>query len=204
VINSFHPGGLNVLLTDGSVRFVLRTSRSTHCDNSAFAMMAWLSRVSDPSPGALLTSREPWANGSPSCHALAIHLLQGVDDEIRPSTRCCRPSPLISACLWLGSSLLVGCGGPSPHSNKPIAEVTIAVTYGGAPVTEGRVDLNNEQAGEAGGGELDSKGVAKIPGMVLGNYTVTVVPLQPRSRPRRPASPPRLAKSTPISLPRSA
>jgi hypothetical protein len=85
--------------------------------------------------------------------------------------------PLLSAGLLLGSGFLIGCGGPPvPHSGKPKATVTVAVTYGGQPVAEGRVDLANEQTGEAGGAELGPDGVATIPEMALGSFTVIVVP----------------------------
>ncbi len=88
----------------------------------------------------------------------------------------CRPLRFLGIGLVLGGGLLAGCGAPAPHSQKPTAQVTVVITFGGQPVTEGRVDLNNEQTGEAGGAELDREGVAKIAGVVLGSYTVTVVP----------------------------
>lgn len=69
-----------------------------------------------------------------------------------------------------------GCGRAGPHSGKQTAQVTVTVTYGGQAVTEGRVDLSNEQTGEGGGGELNAQGVATIPGVVLGSYTVVIVP----------------------------
>lgn len=87
---------------------------------------------------------------------------------------------LFSLLIISTSSLLPGCGRGEPHSGKPKSQVTVAVTYAGQPVTEGRVDLSNEQTGEGGGGELNGQGVATIPGVVLGNYTVIVIPPEPQ------------------------
>ena len=75
--------------------------------------------------------------------------------------------------------LAAGCGVPRPHAGKPRADVVVTITYGGTPVTEGLVDLRNEETGEGGGGELNRQGIAVIPGVVLGSYTVTVVPRPP-------------------------
>lgn len=82
-----------------------------------------------------------------------------------------------STAIVLGSILLLGCG-QTPHSGKPTAQVTVAVTQGGRPVTEGRVDLGNDKTGEGGGGELNGQGVATIPAVPLGSYTVIVVPAE--------------------------
>lgn len=75
--------------------------------------------------------------------------------------------------LAIGAS---GCGNHVPHSGKSRADVVVKVTYGGQPVTAGDVDLNNLETGEGGGGALDHTGTARIPGVVLGDYTVTVLP----------------------------
>lgn len=91
--------------------------------------------------------------------------------------------------LILSSGLLLGCGRGGPHSGKPTAPVTVTVTYGGEPVTEGRVDLSNEQTGEGGGGELNGQGVATIPGVVLGNYAVIVIPPEPQLVPAETGAP---------------
>ena len=96
--------------------------------------------------------------------------------NIRRTSLPCRLFGLIAAGFLLASSLLPGCGGANPHSRKPSAQVTVAVTYGGQPVSEGRVDLSNEQTGEGGGGQLNAQGVAVIPGVALGTYTVVVAP----------------------------
>lgn len=88
----------------------------------------------------------------------------------------CRRLPLFSAGLLLAVGLATGCGTAAPHSGKPKADVTITVTHDGQPVSEGRVDLSNEQTGEGGGGELNAKGVVTIPGVALGSYTMVVSP----------------------------
>lgn len=75
--------------------------------------------------------------------------------------------------LVIGSS---GCGQHVPHSGKSRADVVVKVTYAGQPLTAGDVDLNNLETGEGGGGALDHTGTARIPGVVLGDYTVTVLP----------------------------
>lgn len=73
---------------------------------------------------------------------------------------------------------LAGCGRHVPHSDKPRADVFIQITAEGRPVTSGDVDLHNFKSGEGGGGTLDSTGTALIPGVVLGEYVVTVLPHQ--------------------------
>jgi hypothetical protein len=78
---------------------------------------------------------------------------------------------LISFGLAIG-----GCGNSTPRSNKQRANVVIKLTYGGEPISAGDVDLNNLQTGEGGGGALDRTGTARIPGVVLGDYIVTVQP----------------------------
>lgn len=75
--------------------------------------------------------------------------------------------------LVIGSA---GCGQHVPHSGKSRADVVVKVMFGGQPVTAGDVDLNNLETGEGGGGALDHTGTARIPGVVLGDYTVTVLP----------------------------
>ena len=47
------------------------------------------------------------------------------------------------------------------------------------------MSLEDESTGEAGGGELDSNGIATIEKVVTGNYVVTVVPLNPDPGPTR-------------------
>jgi hypothetical protein len=84
-----------------------------------------------------------------------------------------RPTFLLATgCLALAA--LIGCSG-SPQG-PPTSDVTVTVTYGGAPVTAGRVDLTSKRPGSGAGGELNSDGVATIPGVAPGEYVVIVVP----------------------------
>lgn len=76
-------------------------------------------------------------------------------------------------CMVLGA---VGCSQRIPHADKERADVVLKITYGGAPITAGDVDLNNLQTGEGGGGPLDQTGTVRIAGVVLGDYVVTVQP----------------------------
>ncbi len=67
-----------------------------------------------------------------------------------------------------------GCGGGGPPG-KPSGSATVTVTFGGQPVTEGLVSLQNK-TGDGGGAPLDSKGMATIANVVKGDYVVTVTP----------------------------
>ena len=88
----------------------------------------------------------------------------------------------------LSSFVLVGCG-QEPGSGKPRGTITISITYGDEPVTEGTVSLEDPVTAEGGGGELNDKGTATIQGVVLGDYTVTVVPPDPDPIPPEPGQP---------------
>ena len=86
------------------------------------------------------------------------------------------------------SGLLAGCGGDT-GPQKPQGDATVTITYGGAPVTAGRVDLVNDQTGEGGGAELDENGQATLSGVTQGSYTVTVVPPPPENPAPIPGQP---------------
>lgn len=73
----------------------------------------------------------------------------------------------------------------------------VTVTYGGEPVTVGHVDLNNEQTGEGGGGELNAQGIATITDVPLGDYTVTVLPPPPDPAPVEEGQPAATMKEYP-------
>ena len=73
----------------------------------------------------------------------------------------------------------------------------MTVTYGGEPVTEGRVDLSNPQTGEAAGGELNDEGIAAISGVTPGNYSVMVLPPMADPVPVEPGQPAAAAKEYP-------
>lgn len=77
--------------------------------------------------------------------------------------------------LALGLLVLtsIGCDGGPP--GKPSGSATITVTFGGQPVTEGMVSLQNA-SGEGGGSPLNSAGVATIPVVTKGSYVVTITP----------------------------
>ena len=79
------------------------------------------------------------------------------------------------ACLSLGCLLLAGCSH-TPGSEKPRTDVTVTITENGTPLTEAEVNLVNEDTGEGGGGTLNSEGVATISKVVLGTYTVIILP----------------------------
>ncbi|MCC7084379.1 MAG: hypothetical protein IT427_05165 [Pirellulales bacterium] len=80
--------------------------------------------------------------------------------------------------LALGSTLISGCHR-TPRGNLPRGDVSVTVTYGGEPVTEGWVDLNDTRTGEGGGGALNGQGVAKLSKLVEGTYVTTVNPPHP-------------------------
>jgi hypothetical protein len=77
------------------------------------------------------------------------------------------------ALLGLMVVALSGCGGEP--AGKPTGSAAITVTFGGQPVTEGLVSLQNK-SGEGGGAPLNSTGTASIPNVVQGDYVVTVTP----------------------------
>ncbi len=79
--------------------------------------------------------------------------------------------------------LTAGCGH-TPRGGLPRGNVDLAITYGGAPVTAGYVELNNTQTGEGGGCELNQQGAATLKDIVAGNYVVTVNPPIPEFDPR--------------------
>tara|TARA_R110002095_G_scaffold99188_5_gene87252 strand:+ start:2263 stop:2715 length:453 start_codon:yes stop_codon:yes gene_type:complete len=105
--------------------------------------------------------------------------------------------------ITLLASLLVcvtfsaGCGSGTPDDGKVRNDVTISITYGGEAVAEGRVDLEDQATGEAGGGELNDSGSVTIENIVLGNYVVTVVPPMPDPRPPEPGQAPPVPKKYP-------
>jgi len=82
---------------------------------------------------------------------------------------------ILSAGLTALAGVLAGCGS-TPHSEIPTASVAITVTHGGEAVTDGQVDLNNDQTGLGAGGELDGEGKVVLSAVPLGEYTVTVLP----------------------------
>jgi len=71
-----------------------------------------------------------------------------------------------------------GCSN-APHSEKVTGSVTAKVTYGGEPVTEGSVNLENPSTGLGGGADLDASGLATLKTVPVGDYTITVVPPLP-------------------------
>ena len=83
-----------------------------------------------------------------------------------------------SASVMLGFFLLWGLGGcrHDPHSDKPTGGLVVKVTYGGEPVTEGYVSLTNSATGLGGGGEIGADGTARLEGIAVGEYVVTVSP----------------------------
>lgn len=95
---------------------------------------------------------------------------------------------ILCLCLALSSAVLLGCT-QSPGSDKPRSGTTIAISFAGEPVTTGSVNLENSETGEGGGGELNADGIAKITNVVLGNYTVTILPPDPDPVPPEPGQP---------------
>ncbi len=90
----------------------------------------------------------------------------------------------------------VGCSS-AQDDGKVRNTVTVSITYGGEAVAQGRVDLENPKKGEAGGGELNDSGIATIENIVLGSYTVTVMPPMPDPKPPEPGQPPPVVKKYP-------
>jgi len=78
--------------------------------------------------------------------------------------------------LAITCCLTTGCGNPAPRGNLPRGKVTVAVSYGGKPIIEGRVDLQNAKSGEGGGAEVNREGVVTLSSVVEGTYVVTVNP----------------------------
>jgi len=90
----------------------------------------------------------------------------------------------ITLLVALLASGLCGCGGRRPHGDKKSENVTVKVTFGGEPVTNGFVNFANPKTGLGGGGPLGEDGAATIPNVVVGDYTVTVTPpLMPNADP---------------------
>ena len=90
----------------------------------------------------------------------------------------CRGFPVLIAILAISCALTVGCDR-TPRGKLPRGDITVTVTYGADPVTEGQVDLNNVQTGEGGGGFLNGQGIATLARVVEGTYVVTVNPPHP-------------------------
>tara|TARA_R110002095_G_scaffold159024_5_gene137858 strand:+ start:258 stop:695 length:438 start_codon:yes stop_codon:yes gene_type:complete len=90
--------------------------------------------------------------------------------------------------LALGCFLFVGCS-QTPGSHKQRTDVNVTITENGAPLTEGVVNLVNEETGEGGGGTLNSEGVATISGVALGSYTLIVLPPDESVIPPEPGQP---------------
>jgi hypothetical protein len=115
-----------------------------------------------------------------------------------------RRNDVFSACCRSLLGLLVltagGCG--SSTTEKPQGSATVTVTFGGQPVTEGLVSLQNTN-GEGGGGPLNSLGVATLSGLVMGNYVVTITPPLPDVAPPEPGktlAPPKAYAEIPVKF----
>lgn len=93
------------------------------------------------------------------------------------------PKSLLAVVLITAGATLAGCGGSVEAKKK--AEVTITVTYGGTPVTEGDVRLMMTGKGEGAAGTLNEAGKVELQEVVLGNYSVAVTP--PEGTPDNPA-----------------
>ena len=81
-------------------------------------------------------------------------------------------------CLAAFASLASGCDS-RPHSDKPSGKVTIKVVYGGVPVRNARISLDNAKTGMAVAGELDAEGTVTFDEVFVGPYRVTVIPPLP-------------------------
>lgn len=86
--------------------------------------------------------------------------------------------PVWLALLAGSCALAAGCDR-TPRGKLPRGDVTVTVTYGGEPVNEGWVDLNNVESGEGGGNALNAQGIATLSRVVEGTYVVTVNPPHP-------------------------
>ena len=93
------------------------------------------------------------------------------------------PKAFLAVVLMIAGSTLAGCGGSVETKKK--ADVTITVTYGGDPVTEGDVRLMMTGKGEGAAGTLNEAGKVELQEVVLGNYSVAVTP--PEGTPDNPA-----------------
>jgi len=97
-------------------------------------------------------------------------------------------SLILGLSLVLSSAVLIGCSH-TPGADKPRSDISLTINYGGAPVTEGMVNLENPQTGEGGGGALTAEGTVTIPNVALGSYSVTIVPPDPDPVPPEPGKP---------------
>tara|TARA_R110002095_G_scaffold200403_1_gene180624 strand:+ start:2878 stop:3258 length:381 start_codon:yes stop_codon:yes gene_type:complete len=80
--------------------------------------------------------------------------------------------------LSLLLSILSGCSN-TPHGDKVTGTAVVKVTFGGEPVTEGFVNFENPNTGLGGGAELEASGMATVPSIPVGDYTVSVIPPLP-------------------------
>lgn len=94
--------------------------------------------------------------------------------------------------LICASCLLSACG--TSGSTKPTGSVTVTLTSGGQPVTEGSVQLVAEATDTAQGqgafGDLKATGIVEFSRVEVGRYVVTVMPAAPLDPdPSKPAPP---------------
>ncbi len=82
--------------------------------------------------------------------------------------------PLITLGMMFLSLIMVGCGGAD--NVKKRGSVTLTITHEGSPVTEGEVRMMMVGKGEAAVGNLNESGQVELTDVVLGNYTVAVLP----------------------------
>lgn len=95
--------------------------------------------------------------------------------------------------------LVPGCGGSG--SDQPTTAVTVRLTHGGEPVTEGSVQLVNPESGKGAFGPLDETGTATLSAVPLGTYTVVVMPpAPPDPDPEKPAPPPQEYDNIPAAV----
>ncbi len=96
--------------------------------------------------------------------------------------------------LWCGILLaglgLSGCS--TSETPDPTAPLNGKVTFKGTPVSEGMVNLFDSKRGNAAAAKLGADGTYSMPAVVLGNYDVSITPLQvePSTDATKPAPPP--------------
>lgn len=90
------------------------------------------------------------------------------------------------AVLTLGvSACAAGCGKGGPPSGR----VTGKVTYDSKPVSEGYIAFYNLGPGRSSVVQLDAEGQYQMPEVAVGDYTISIEPLEPK-RPNEVTSTP--------------
>ena len=94
----------------------------------------------------------------------------------RASARLWAGLPRVALVLWFAVAFVAGCGGPTdPHAAQRTAEIDLALTHGGEPMTACNVTLAADEPGNDMGGKPGPEGIVNV-AAVPGRYTVVVNP----------------------------